>query len=119
MIRFLVAILLHAIAVFLTGKIVSGIHVKSYGAAIIAALILAFGNAFVRPILILLTLPLTLLTLGLFILVINAVLFTFALRLVKGIEVEGFFAGFLGWIVYSVLAWIIQALFIAAATASP
>ena len=107
--RLILLLALNAVAVLLTGKLVPGITVKSYGAAFLAALLLAVANAIVRPILIFLTLPITLLTLGLFILVLNAVIFMVALKAVKGVEVEGCLAGFLGWIVYSALSWLIQA----------
>ncbi len=102
--------LLQALAVFLTGKIVPGITVSSYGAAIVAAVLLAIGNVFVRPILVLLTLPITCLTLGIFILLLNGVIFMVALNVVKGIEVDGFFTAILGWIVCSVLSGLIQGL---------
>ena len=107
--RLILLLLLNALAVLVTGKLVPGITVKSYGAALVAALLLAFANAIVRPILVFLTLPITLLTLGLFILVLNALIFTVALKAVNGVEVEGCFAWFLGWIVYSALSWLIQA----------
>ena len=117
--RFIIALLLNALALLLTSRVVTGITVKSYGAAILAAIILAIANTLVRPILVILTLPITVLTLGLFILVINAVLFTVSLNVVKGIEVRDFWAGFLGWIVYSILAWIIHAMLFGTTVQSP
>jgi putative membrane protein len=108
--RMIVVLLLNALAVFLTGRIVPGVSVTSYGAAIVAALLLAIANTLLRPILIVLTLPITLVTLGLFILVINAFVFMLALNVVKGVEVEGFGAAFLGWLVYSILSFLIQAI---------
>ncbi|MBI3844286.1 MAG: phage holin family protein [Planctomycetes bacterium] len=108
--NFIIALLLNALALLLTSKVVSGITVKSYGAAIIAAIILAIANALVKPILVILTFPVTILTLGLFILVINALVFMVSLNVVNGIEVSGFWAGFWGCIVYSILSYIIHAM---------
>jgi putative membrane protein len=118
--RFLIALLLNALSLILTSRIVPGITVKSFGAAVIAALLLAVANSLVRPILVILTLPVTILTLGLFILVINAAVFMVTLNVVKGVEVRDFWAGFLGWLVYSILAAIIHAmLFSEPATPAP
>ena len=83
----------------------SAIEVKSFSVALIVALVLGLVNAVVRPILVLLTLPVTILTLGLFILVINALLFWLVAEFVDGFHVGGFWAAFFGAIVYSLISW--------------
>jgi putative membrane protein len=78
--------------------------------ALLVAVILGLLNAVVRPILVILTLPVTLLTLGLFIFVINALLFQFVASFVKGFDVAGFWPAFWGSIVYSLISWAVSAL---------
>jgi len=95
------ALAILAIAYFLPGIGVSGLY-----AALIAALVLGIINAIIRPLVILLTLPVNILTLGLFTLVINAVLFWFASTIVKGFEVADFKAAFLGALIMWIVSWI-------------
>ena len=102
--------LLYAGALLVVAYLVPGIHVDSFGSALIAALILGLVNAVLRPILVLLTLPVTLLTLGLFIFVINGLLFWFVGSILSGFRVDDFLSGFLGAIVYSVIAWALTSL---------
>ncbi len=90
------------IAVLVAAYTVPGIHADGLLSVAVAALLLGLLNAFVKPILVLLTLPLTVLTLGLFLLVINALLLGIAAWLVKGFEVDGFFSALLGAIVIAV-----------------
>ena len=80
------------------------------GAALIAALVLGLVNALIRPILFLLTLPVTILTLGLFILVINGLLFWWVGSFLEGFRVSGFWSGVFGAIVYSLITWAIAAI---------
>ncbi len=88
--RFIIRILITAAVAFGLSKILDPhIQIKSITTAIIFALVLAFLNAIVKPLLVILTLPITILTLGLFLLVINAIIIFFAARLVHGIHVEG------------------------------
>lgn len=87
---FIAHILITAILLFILGRLVDGIEVRDGKAALIGALVLGLANAFVRPVLVLLTLPVTILTLGLFILVVNAVMLMLAAALVDGFEVKGF-----------------------------
>ena len=105
--------LLTALALIITAKIVPGIHFDNTMALFIAALVLGLVNAIVRPILIFFTLPLTLLTLGLFILVINAAAFGLAAYFVPGFDVNGFMPAFLGALLVSILStifsWIVRA----------
>ncbi|ELA00986.1 phage holin family protein [Cupriavidus metallidurans] len=105
--RLLAVWIINAAALFLVGYLISGVHLGSFGSAMIAALVLGLVNALIRPILVILTLPVTLLTLGLFIFVINALLFLFVGNLLQGFVVDGFGSALLGSILYSVIAWIL------------
>jgi putative membrane protein len=102
---------INALALMAVAWLYSGVQVDGILAALIAALVLGFVNAIVRPVLILLTLPVTLLTLGLFIFVINAFLFWFVATVVDGFAVKGFFAALIGSLMYSVItlltSWIV------------
>jgi putative membrane protein len=75
----------------------------------VAGVILGFVNALIRPVLLLLTLPFTLLTLGLFIFVVNAICFALTASLVPGFDISGFFAAFFGALVVSVVSWVLNA----------
>jgi len=97
---------LSALALVLTTRIVHGITVRDFGTLFIAALVLGLVNAIVRPILIFFTLPLTFLTLGLFLLVVNAITFGLAAWLVPGFQVSGFGAALFGSIVMSILGFV-------------
>jgi putative membrane protein len=81
------------------------IQVEGFGAALIAALVLGIINAVIRPILVLLTFPVTFLTLGLFLLVINALMLWLAATIVPGFKVNGFWGAFLGSILISIVSW--------------
>jgi len=98
--------ILNAAALMLVAYLYPGVSVESFAAALIAALVLGLVNAVVRPILVLLTLPVTLLTLGLFLFVINALLFWLVAEVVHGFQVTGFGAALLGSILYSVITLI-------------
>lgn len=103
MIVLLLRWLLNAAALYLTTKIVSGIMVEGTGALLLAALVIGLLNAVLKPVLVVLTLPITILSLGLFYLVLNAILFALASVLTPGFAVTGFWAAFLGALVMSVL----------------
>ncbi|MDD3353894.1 phage holin family protein [Zoogloea sp.] len=100
--------LLNAVALMLIPEVLSAIRVESYTAALLSALLLGFVNAIIRPLLILITLPITLLTLGLFTLVINALMFWSVSGLVAGFVVPDFWAAFWGALTYSVLTWLVS-----------
>lgn len=102
---------LNALALLLVTRIVPGVSVDGFYAALIVALVLGIVNALIRPILIFLTLPINMLTLGLFTLVLNALLFWFVSTLVKGFTVSGFAAAFWGALVLWTVSWITNALF--------
>jgi putative membrane protein len=95
---------LNALALLTVAYVLPGIHVDGFTAALVAALILGLINTLLRPLLILLTLPVTVFTLGLFILVINGLLFWFAGSVLKGFEVSGFWVGVLGALLYSIFS---------------
>lgn len=103
--------ILGALAVILVTWLVPGITIVSFWVALIVALVLGLLNAVVRPLLILLTLPVTILTLGLFVLVINAGLFLLASAIVPGFEVAGFGAAFIGAILLAIVGWAINVVF--------
>lgn len=88
--NFLIRLLVTALAAMLSAYLLPGVTIKDFTTALILALVLAVLNLLVKPILILLTLPATILTLGLFLLVINAVIILLASNLVKGFKVDGF-----------------------------
>jgi putative membrane protein len=95
--------LLNAVALLLVAYLYPGVQIDSFFAAVIAALVLGLVNAVVRPILVILTLPVTLLTLGLFLFVINALLFWFVAEIVGGFHVSGFMAALIGSILFSLI----------------
>jgi len=100
--------LLNAVALMLLPELISDLRVESYTAALLTALLLGLINALIRPILILVTLPITLLTLGLFTLVINALLFWGVAGLVSGVHVPDFWTAFWGALLYSLLTWLVD-----------
>ena len=106
--RTVIRILLNAVALVLTAGLFEGINLEGFFSAILAVMILAFINGFIRPIFLLLTLPLTVMTLGLFTLVINAVLFKLTSVLVPGFQVGGFWSALGGALIYSILVLLIN-----------
>jgi putative membrane protein len=102
--------LINALALLIITWLVPSIHIRSFGTALIVAIVLGLINAVLRPLLIVLTLPVTVLTLGLFILVVNALCFWLAASLLKGFEVSGFWSAFFGSILYSIVSWLLSAL---------
>jgi putative membrane protein len=93
------------LALLLTSYLVDGIQVKGFFSALLAAALLGILNAIIRPVLILLTLPINILTLGLFTFVINALLLMMVSGVVSGFHVTGFWAGFWGALVMSLISW--------------
>jgi putative membrane protein len=108
--RLLLVWLINTAALLALPYLMSSINVDSFGAALIAALILGLVNTFIRPLLIILTLPVTLLTLGLFILVINGLLFWAVGSWIQGFHVAGFWSGVAGAILYSIISWALSAI---------
>jgi putative membrane protein len=101
--------LLLAAALLLVSYLYPGVSVASFGSALIAAFVLGLFNTLVRPLLVLLTLPVTLLTLGLFLFVINALMFWAAASVLDGFNVSGFGAALIGSLLYSVCGIVIDA----------
>lgn len=103
---------INALALMLVAYLYSGVQVNGIVEALVAALVLGLVNALIRPILVLLTLPVTILTLGLFIFVINAFLFWFVAEIVKGFTVSGFMGALIGSLMFSVItiitSWLIS-----------
>ena len=97
-----------ACSLLLVAHLLGGVEVRSFGAALVAALVLGLLNTLVRPLLILLTLPVTLLTLGLFVFVINALMFWAAASVLEGLHVNGFWAAMVGSLLYSLCALVID-----------
>jgi putative membrane protein len=106
--KLLVRWFLLAAALLLVAHVYAGVTVASFSAALIAALVLGLLNTLVRPLLVLLTLPVTLLTLGLFLFVINALMFWSAASILEGFEVAGFGAALIGSLIYSVCGMVID-----------
>ena len=109
--RLLITWLINAIALIALPYVFSSITVDSFVTALLVAIVLGFVNAIIRPILVILTLPATILTLGLFIFVINGLLFWAVGSFWPGFHVAGFWAGVFGAIVYSIISWILSAIF--------
>jgi len=110
--RFLLRLLLNGVAVFLAAQLIPGIGIASPGAALAAGIVLGLVNAIIRPLLILLTLPVTLVTLGLFIFVVNAICLALAAWFVPGFTIAGFGSALIGALVISIISWLLSALLI-------
>ena len=100
---------LNALALIAVTNFVPGIQVDGFTAALLAAFFLGLVNTLIRPVLLLLTLPVTLLTLGLFIFVINGLLFWFVGSVLRGFMVDSFWHGILGALLYSLFSWALSA----------
>ncbi len=107
---FLIRLVVNAIALIAVAYVVPGIHVSGIAGALVAALVLGIVNAIVRPILIIVSLPLELLTLGLFTLVINALCFWLVGALHVGLYVDGFWPAFWGALVMTIVSWLLSLL---------
>jgi putative membrane protein len=107
--RILAVWLVNTLALAAVAYLMPSVSIASPGAALVAALVLGLVNTLIRPLLVLLTLPVTVLTLGLFILVINGLLFWAVGSFVPGFQVAGFWPGVIGALVYSVISWLLSA----------
>jgi putative membrane protein len=101
---------LNAVALLAVAYLLPGIHVASFGSALIAALVLGFVNTLVQPILVVLTLPITIATLGLFLFVLNALLLWFFGSILSGFQVNGFWWAMAGALLYSIIAGLLSRL---------
>ena len=102
--------MVNAVSLLIVGYLLRGITLTGFWAAMLAALVLGLLTALIKPILILLTLPITVVTMGLFLLVVNALVFWLAGSILKGFEVNGFWWALIGAIVYSVLSTLFSSL---------
>jgi putative membrane protein len=109
--RFIARMLLNAVAIMVAASFVPGVQLFGWPPAIFGGILLGFINALIRPVLLLLTLPFTLLTLGLFIFIVNAICFALTAALVPGFDLSGFSAAFFGALVVSIVSWIVNSLF--------
>lgn len=111
MMQFLAKFILSVLGLLLIAHYVPGIELSGTYSAVIVAFIFGVLSVTVRPILFILTLPITILTFGLFSLVINAILFYFVASFVEGFFVAGFMEAFIGALLYTILSWVIDKLF--------
>lgn len=102
--RLIITLLLNALAIFVTQYIVPGFSVDGFGTAILAAIILGLINTFIRPVLLFLTAPINILTLGLFTFVVNAIMLWLTTLVVSGLRIDGMLSTLLGAIVISVIS---------------
>ena len=110
--KLLIGWLLNALALLGVAYFVPDIHVSSFMSALIAAAVIGLANMLIKPILLLLTLPVTIITLGLFIFVINGILFWLSGYFLQGFDVKTITAGIIGAIVYSIISWILSAVLV-------
>lgn len=110
MIKLLANWILNAIALYLVSLFVTGVRIESFTVALVAVVVIGLINMFIKPILLLLTLPINLLTLGLFTLVINALLLMLAGSITSGFYIDGFWSALLGSLVFTVIRMLFQSL---------
>jgi putative membrane protein len=108
MLKLLAKWLLSASALLFVAYVYNGVQVSSFGAAMLAALVIGLLNTVVRPVLVVLTLPVTVLTLGLFLFVINALVFWAAAGVLDGFQVRGFLAALVGSLIYTLIGVVIE-----------
>jgi len=108
MLKLLVKWLLSAAALLFVATVYSGVEVRTFSSALVASFVIGLLNTVVRPILLVLTLPVTLLTVGLFLFVINALMFWAAASILDGFHVRGFAAALVGSLLYSLLGLVIE-----------
>ena len=108
--RLLLVWLINAVALFALPYVFPWVQVDTFWTALVAALVLGLINALIRPLLLLLTLPVTIVTLGLFIFVINGLLFWWVGSFIDGFHVSGFWSGVFGAIVFSLISWLLSSL---------
>lgn len=102
--------ILNALALFLVSRIMPGIHLEGFGSALVAVMVIGLVNALIRPVLLLLTLPINILTLGLFTLILNALMLTLASSITPGFKIDGFGSAFLSSILLSIVSLLLHSL---------
>lgn len=108
--RLLSRILITAIAALFAAYVLNGVHIAGVGAAIMLSVVLALLNTFIKPVLIFFTFPITIVTLGLFLIIINILMIKWAAELVEGFRVDGWWAAFLFSIIVSVITGLLEGL---------
>lgn len=108
--KLLIVWLLNALALLAVAYLMPSINVAGFGSALIAAAVIGLVNMLIRPVLVILTLPVTVLTLGLFLFVINGLLFFFVGHILNGFAVESLLSGIIGAVLYSLISWALIAL---------
>jgi putative membrane protein len=108
MLGFLLRWSMNLLALMVAASVIDGIRIRSIGMGMLAAGILGVVNAVIRPVVMLLTLPITILTLGLFTLVVNALMLLLVAKLVPGLVIEGFRAAFWGGLIVSLVSWVLN-----------
>ncbi len=103
---FLIRLLINALGLWLASAIVPGILIQGVGTLILAALLIGVVNALVKPVAFILTLPITIVTLGIFLLVLNAAMFALVAWMLPGFSVSGFWAALFGWLIVSIVSWL-------------
>jgi putative membrane protein len=106
---FLLRLLLNALALMVAAYFVPGLTLSGPGATIVAAIVLGFVNAIIKPILFVLTLPFTLITLGLFLFVLNAICLALTAAVVPGFSIAGFWSALFGALIISIVSWVVNA----------
>lgn len=114
MMQFLVRWGISSLSIFIVAHIVKGIEVSSTATVLVIALMLGIINAFLRPLIILVTLPINIVTLGVFTLFINGALFLLVSKIVKGFVITGFWTAFWGYILFSIISFLLSLLVISA-----
>lgn len=108
--RLLLTWLINAAALFAVPLLMKTVYVENFMVALVAALVLGLVNVLIRPVLVLLTLPVTVLTLGLFIFIVNGLMFWVVANFVSGFYVAGFWSAVAGALLYSLISWALSAL---------
>ena len=111
MMSLLIRLLINTIGILLIATYVPGIDVTGYGSALLFALVLGVINAIIRPIIMILTMPINILTIGLFTFVINGILFWVASAFVSGVIIDSFSAAFWGALILSLISWLASFVF--------
>lgn len=109
--KLIVGLIIRTFVLLVTAYLVPGFHIQSYSSALIVAIVLGILNALLKPILVLLTLPFTILTLGLFTFVINAVLLAIAANIVKGFTIDSFWTAIVASVVITIVGSLINIFF--------
>ncbi len=106
--KYLVKIIISSFAVLITSWLLNGVHVTNYITAFLVAFVLSLLNIFIKPILVMLTIPVTMFTLGLFLLVINAIIVLIATQIVHGFEVNSFWDALVFSVIQTIVAYLLQ-----------